>query len=940
MKDSRRNFIRTVSYSSIGFLNLPLSGFRTSNLAEDSNEPKNSLYRIFQNPPGAAKPFVRWWWNGNLIEEKEIKRQLDLLEDAGIGGVEINPIRFPGEDKLGIQELTWLSKEWLQMVKFAVEEAKKRDITCDIIVGSGWPFGGEFLEKDEQNQILSLNVNRYRLVGPATVRFSKQELLNRISSSVTGFKELYSVRMIPSYMEEFDGGIDLTNQFENDLLNIEVPYYVDQDLYVIAKITGRQSVTRGAPGASGPVLNHYKKSAVLKYLNRMSDAFHSEFKDLGAVFRAMFCDSMELGGHNWCDDMLEEFEKRRGYSLNPYIPFVLEYTGHEGNPVGAKLTGSALDEVNRVRYDYVITRQELFTERFLITYHNWCNANHVKSRVQAYGIGYHPLEASMIVDIPENETWLGNHNGLKDHHGFTSVNKFVASGSKLAGKKLVSCEEITNISQVFFASLEMIKIIGDQSNVSGVNHSVLHGYNYSPERAEFPGWVQFGTYFSERNTWWPFFKKWTSYKSRISALFQHANPRADIAIIHPLADKWSKYGAQFQPAFGWGERYPWYQYDLWYAIHQNGNTCDYISERIITDGDIGNSGITYNEHSYNTLIFMEVESIKPGTAQMLTKFAEAGGKLIFIKTAPHKSPGLKNHTENDAVVNQEIRGIIRNFPCTCKIVKAPEKDLLKWYQQIQSEFNIIPPVKLLHPSYDVSQVQYICDDKEIYFFINSSRSKTHSFQAEFKTGDKVPWIWNPESGDRNLYPFDEKKNVLNIVLSPAESKIIVFDSERKGHTLPLKKVNKSSAFILDGEWKVEFNHINGTHTCQTYDALFDFKDSPDYKNFAGKAIYTKIVNLDDAKPFEFVDLGKVHGISELVVNNVPVGTRWYGEHLYECKDQLKPGENIIRISVTTIVGNYCKSLDENKTCQNWTKNQSYESMGLIGPVLLYEQSLI
>jgi len=936
MKNSRRNFIKTVSSSSLGILNFPLINFGENILSTNNKLIANdSLYGLFQNPPNTSKPFVRWWWNGNLIEKEEIIRQLEILKDAGIGGVEINPIRFPDEDNLGIDKLTWLGEKWLHMIKFAVNEAQKRDIICDIIVGSGWPFGGEFLEKNEQNQVLSMNVYRYKLVGPAKVRFSKQELLNRVGGSNEGYKELYSVRMIPSYMEKFDGGIDLTDQIEDDILNIDVPYYVDQELYVLVKITGRQSVTRGAPGASGPVLNHYNKTAVVKYLNRMSDALNSEFNGLDSAFRSMFCDSMELGGHNWCDDMLEEFEKRRGYSLKPYIPFVLEYEGHMGGPVGAKLADAALEEIKRVRYDYVITKQELFTERFLITYHEWCNVNKVKSRVQGYGSGYHPLEASMIVDIPENETWLGNHNGLKDHHGFTTVNKFVASGAKLAGKKLVSCEEITNISQVFFASLEMIKIIGDQSNVSGVNHSILHGYNYSPDRAKFPGWIQFGTYFSERNTWWPFFKNWAIYKSRISSLFQMANPRADIALLHPLADKWSKYGAQFQPAFGWGERYPWYEYDLWYSIHQNGNTCDYISEKIILDGEIKEGGLVYNQQAYHTLIFMEVESIKPDTAKMLMKFADAGGKLIFIKTAPHKSSGLKNYKENDVVVRQTIEKIIRTFPNTCKVVDAPANDLLKWFQKIQHELNIDPPVKLFQPSKDVSQVQYTYNDKEIYFFINSNRNKKHKFQAKFNTGNKIPWIWDPESGNRYLYPFGKKKNILNIELSPAESKIIVFDYEQKGTLLPIKKVNNSTALTLEGEWKIDFNHIDGSHKIKTFYNLFDFKNNPDFKNFAGKAIYTKILKLNEDNLYAFIDLGEVHGISELFINDVHVGTKWYGEHLYDCQNLLKQGKNTIKISITTIVGNYCKSLHDNTTCQNWTKNQSYESMGLIGPVKLF-----
>ena len=42
-----------------------------------------------------TKPFVRWWWNGDKVDTIELKRELRLLRDAGIGGVEINPIEFP-----------------------------------------------------------------------------------------------------------------------------------------------------------------------------------------------------------------------------------------------------------------------------------------------------------------------------------------------------------------------------------------------------------------------------------------------------------------------------------------------------------------------------------------------------------------------------------------------------------------------------------------------------------------------------------------------------------------------------------------------------------------------------------------------------------------------------------------------------------------------------
>ncbi len=938
MNQSRRNFIRTVLASSVGLRSLSLLSSEHSFFSDKLSQLNNtdpSLFSLFQNPANQAKPYIRWWWNGNLIEKKEISRQLDVLKNAGIGGVEINSIRFPGQDKMGIKELEWLSDEWIDMVKYTVKEAHKREMVCDIIVGSGWPFGGEFLEKEEQTQVLTMNVNSYKLVGPATVQFSKEELLNRVNITDNGTKELYTVRMVPSYMDKFEEGVDLTDQFDEDgILHIKVPYYVDQDLIVIVKTTGVQSVTLGAPGASGPVLNHFNKKAVDRYLNRMSDALEAQVGSLGDSFRSMFCDSLELTGNTWCDDMLEEFERRRGYSLKPYIPFVFSADGWSGNPVKTRIVDSALEEVNRVRYDYVITKQELFEERFTRSYHEWCQRNGVKSRLQAYGVVYHPIEASMILDIPECETWLGDHNGLKDHHGFTSANKFVASGSRLANKKLVSCEEITNISQVFFASLEMIKIIGDQSNLSGVNHSVLHGYNYSPERAEFPGWVRWGAYFNERNPWWPYFKQWTSYKARISSLFQLADPRADIAIMHPLGDKWSKYGQQFQPAFGWGERYPWYEYDLWYAIHQNGNTCDYVSENIVNDAQIENGVLKYNERSYHTIMLMEVTSIDPKTALSLAKFAQSGGKIIFIGEAPTKSIGLLNYQKNDLKVKEEVGKITAKYTETCKIVQKPAKNLMTWFQQIQDEFNITPPVKINHPSLDVSQVQYTFEDKEIYFFVNSSRTEKHSFDAEFNTGDKQPWIWNAETGERFLYPYVGQKNKLNIELLPAESKLIVFENGKDGKLLPEKLVDRSSAYILAENWEAEFNHIDGTKKKKTFKNLEDLKNNPEFKEFGGTVTYTTKLKLKPDNLFSYIDLGEVYGVSEVSINGVSLGSKWYGEHLYDCKELLRDGKVTIKATITTVAGNYCKSLTENETCQKWTKNQSYESMGLIGPVKL------
>ena len=74
---------------------------------------EKNLYEVFRNPGAEYRPFVRWWWNGARIEKDEILRELDLMKSAGIGGVEINTLKFPkGTDSLGYKVKPYLSPEW------------------------------------------------------------------------------------------------------------------------------------------------------------------------------------------------------------------------------------------------------------------------------------------------------------------------------------------------------------------------------------------------------------------------------------------------------------------------------------------------------------------------------------------------------------------------------------------------------------------------------------------------------------------------------------------------------------------------------------------------------------------------------------------------------------------------------------------------------------
>ena len=935
------------------------ASFLTLSCGDDGQSATAGLYSSFVEPPMASRPFVRWWWNGAKLSSEEIVRQLDVMKEAGIGGVEINTIRFPGGDDLGIPSMDYMSPEWIDMVKTTIKAAEDRDMTCDIIVGSGWPFGAEFLSEGERTQLLTKTSRK--LSGPAEVTIDVGDLLKEADPQV-GFKypgqviSLYSLVLAPASMASFVPSAEIP--FDKDAPNVTVKVPEGEHvLYALVKVTGFQSVINGGPGASGPVLNHYDKKAVEHFLHRMSDNLFPAIRDTKG-FRALFCDSMELEGANWCDDFAEEFISRKGYDITPYLPFILYKVGHMGHAVAGsaetELSADASEEVARARYDFFTCCMEVMQDRFLKTFNSWCDSCGFKSRVQAYGREFHPIDASFDVAIPECETWFWNPDGCDrdafiKNPAYTNVNKSVASAVHFKGERLVSCEEITNTSCVFNASLERIKMVGDQSNLSGVTHSILHGFNYSPSEAPFPGWVQYGTYLNEKNPIWPYFRLWADYKARISSVLMNSDFYADIALMQPLGDLWTKLGPQRDPFPA--IHYPEYADEVWAAIHRNGNACDYVSESLLQGSSARKGNLVIGGRKYPVLMLVEVESMMPETALAIKRFVAAGGKLVLVGKTPCKSVGLKDFQKNDAAVAAVFDRIGESWPERVFLVDLPSGDITKWYREVQEICSITPYVEIGEPSKYVSQIRHTLGSTDIYFFVNSDPVQGHVVNARFHSKG-TPVLWDPENGERmNLAVSDDR--TVSLPIENAGSRLVVFEklpkaprdgvkkeeAVKEGEKLPAPEASASRMDVkkrhdIVYNWNIRFDKVDGTSFTIDDTPLFDLSKDPRTADFAGVVTYSAKVKVDPEKT-GYIDLGEVFGVSETFINGQSLGVDWYGGRVAVIPAELlASGELYVTVKVTTTLGNYMKSLKDNPVAMRWTAGQALQPVGMLGPVLL------
>ena len=925
---------------------------------------------------------MRWWWNGDKVEADELVRELRLLKEAGIGGVEINPIAFPSYcDSLGKPSLQWLSPEWIEMLKVCFDEADSLGMACDLLVGSGWPFGGEFLEENERAQIV---VNYAEPVtGPTTLTIIKDSIcakaMPKVSSPYKGnTKELMLLRLYPNPAMQVNDGINVLAT--DSVFNIDIPEG-QYTLAALVKINGFLEVINGAPGAAGPVLDHFNKEAVEKYLNNMSGKIEAQIGPLKGRIRALFTDSMELEGANWTSDMAEEFQKRYGYDITDYLPFILFKIGSMGSALNYDAVVPVSDnfqkEIQRARYDFEDFKAQLMHERFTETYINWCHGLGVKARAQAYGRGFYPLENAMGYDIPEGESWTTNwlrhkpgeemsEADYRRGRAYTMVNKFVSSAAHLAGNRAVSCEEMTNTYTVFNMGLDQLKLGGDQSAMSGVTHSVFHGFNYSPNlEAPFPGWVRYGAFYSENNNWWPYFHLYNDYKARLSYALQHGTYYADIAILNPENDMWSTIGMQNEP-FPNTTRAP-YKTMIWEAINKCGGGVDYVSENIINQSDIKKGQLCFNQRKYNTLFLIDLESLHPKTAEQLLKFVETGGKIVCIDTIPYQSLGMPgNHQKNDSLVKATIEKAMQHKD-RFVFVEPPKEGFIAWYDSLMKAESLPHYLDIESPDPFVMQNRYTTDDgSEMVLLSNSHRYHAHQTKITFSkalTHKKHPQIWDLQTGERFALPLAEDGS-FTFDLGPVESVLIVFEkgySPRRFASLRggTTKQSSVSALTLDcfvprndkyedfsANWDIELCHslIKDTVSIH-FDTLFDLKDSEEYQHFCGTIIYRKTIDCcrDGVHTVSTIlDLGLVEGVSEVIVNGQSVGIQYYGRRIFDLTPFLAEGQNDLEIRVITTMGNYLKTLSREENLTTWLyvnhpkRDQPLQPMGIIGPVKLFK----
>ncbi|MCM8568475.1 DNA-binding protein [Gramella jeungdoensis] len=105
--------------------------------------------RAYQN----SKPWVYWYWMQSAYSKEGITADLEAMKEAGIEGAYLMSIKGPTDPPLIDPPILQLSKEWWELVEFAIEEANRLDLQIAMHASDGFAVaGGPWIEPKQSMQ--------------------------------------------------------------------------------------------------------------------------------------------------------------------------------------------------------------------------------------------------------------------------------------------------------------------------------------------------------------------------------------------------------------------------------------------------------------------------------------------------------------------------------------------------------------------------------------------------------------------------------------------------------------------------------------------------------------------------------------------------------------------------------------------------------------------
>lgn len=732
-------------------------------------------------------------------------------------------------------------------------------------------------------------------------------------------------------------------------------------------------------------LNHHFRSYPQKLIDVAGDL-------AGNTFKYFFIDSWECEYQNWCDHFPAAFEKRRGYSMLPYLPALC------GNVVGsAEITEAFLNDFRK-------TIADLIEENYFKHYSTLCHQQNMEIHAEVIygGTNYPPLDvlrSNKYIDLPMTEFWAVNREpGNTDQSNITyspsarlsAINPTYAC--TVYDKPILASEAYTGFAHYSETPWDL-KLYGDMAFSYGVNRMVLHSYVHQPWEKR-PGFTlgRYGSHFNRHNNWWQHFSAFSTYLARQQYILQQGKPVSEICYF--IGDRMPDFQA----------RQPLYELPYGYkADHCNPDIL--INQLVMHNGKI----ILPDRAAYKMLMLPDDQVMELETLEKLEKLI--GGGAIVVGPKPMHCLSLINYDSD----NQKLKSLADNIWGSVDGKTIYENNYGKgkviWgkpIKEILADEKIDPDIENnCETPENFLFYHKVLGNNEIYYLVNQS-DEVKQVEFLFNVMDKKPSLWDPMDGSIHhcmIFSQEGSRTRVPLTFKPKQTYFVVFDKGGQGeHFVKIQKTGitlfpapeqKAGSEVLPGvkirndgqlevyaesggEYTMVSNkgnnyQVNVPETEVRYieritgnidflendksirtipiNALNSFTDSEDpfVKFYSGTANYRIRFDLHQGwlePDYNYTfNPGETGATASIQLNGSPLGITWEPGAEMEVNGLLKPGTNSLEVLTTNVWRNRLIGMirGSDQTDMSWTtspinqyldENSALLPAGFTGPIKL------
>lgn len=865
----------------------------------------------FQQPEPDTHVIAWWHWlNGNITRDG-ITRDLEAMKAVGINQATFLNVWRDMPDADVPQKARFNSPEWWGMVRWAMQEATRLDMSLGAANCDGWSeSGGPWITPE-------LSMKEYVWTKtPLSLSLDKKGRLALKDKTAT-----YDVALpMPAHKQSYYRDVCVLlypKSFEGQAIDpkdiIDVTKYVDITGTLHLPATFFQTITHNTNFPSSPLggdrgglgvclrfgytttgktnnpatwegrgLECDKMDTVA--LNVHWANYPQKIVELArevnpAVFRYFLVDSWEARLQTWTQHLPEEFQHRRGYSLLPWLPALCDEV-----IIDAEHTEAFL-------HDFRHTIGDMVSDYYFKHMADLCHRQGLEMWSEGiYGEKNNPpvdvLKTYEYCDVPMTEFWArvtANDSVFTYNPWPSKTFVYPLHSSLLYHKPIIGSEAYTGYALYSDSPIDL-KTYGDVAYTEGVNSMMLHSYVHQPTEQR-PGMTLgvYGQSFNRHNTWFPEAGTWFDYQARAQYLLRQGERCADVLV----------YTGDELPCPQWTPQ----QAD---SLMQ-GVRFQYINPDVLLNGRVtARDGQLWldDKHSFQCLVIRD-SLLELSTLRLLAEWADAGISIYGPK--PVRTLSLTDLDQN----NRELRQLAD------RIWQLPNvhAELMELHQLLRPEVHVTDAT-------DLAYIHRRAEQFDVYYFVNRSYTDSLTFTPALRQdrggAPLTATLWDPVTGsilpvsichsDTDYLTVDspltlQPQQSLFLVLSDPETAASLLTSTALPtaplYTLQLSAKGGTMSFPDDTRIKDQ--------PLTAFSSLTESQD-PSVRYYSGRVVYTLPLNLDRkvlvGSSRIWLRLPQFGSTARVEVNGHLLRTLWIPGDCVELTPWVVQGGNRLQITVT------------------------------------------